>query len=217
MKQFISVIVLLLVTCFMFVGCTEDRQYEANVASGDIAKFTLFTYDGKGESVWGLANLGHTFLSIENISQDTITIGKKDLNVGETIALGTWSIKEHFGVWYNVESNYIAEHNKYDGRVSITIGITAEDLEKINHAILSNDRWNPLNNCSHFALHVYNQVASDTEYIKTPLIHTPSYIAKNIKKFANHEYNKAIPTDKHLGFFRNSEFVSYNLEKAVGV
>ena len=146
MRKILGLFLVLFICVITFTACADSREYKVSIDDGDIAKLTLFTFDGKGESVWGLANLGHTFLSIENISDESIDIGKKPLPKGETLAIGTWSILDHFGVWYNVESNYIAEHNKYDGRVSITIGIDVDDLKKINESIATNDRWNPLNN-----------------------------------------------------------------------
>ena len=133
----ILIVLLMLVFCSMFVSaCADDRKYSASIDENDVAKLTLFAYDGKSESVFGLANLGHAFLSIENLSNEEISIGQKKLASEEMLTLGTWAIRDHFGVWYNVESNYIKEHNKYDGRVSVTIGINEEDLKKISDSVI---------------------------------------------------------------------------------
>lgn len=207
------IVFLLIFACSGLVACKdESREYKTNISDTDIAKLSLFTYDGSGESVWGLMNLGHSFLSIENVSSENIKLLNKTIEPGETIAIGTWSILEHFGVWYNVESNYIVQHNKYDGRLSITIGIGEDDIEKISSFIAEKDTWNPINNCSYFALNLWNKVAGETEYIKTPFIYTPSYIAEEMKKFDSFEKNKDIPTEDTMGYFKGETYVSFQIE-----
>lgn len=196
------------------LSCSSTSNIRAtNISENDVAYLTLFTYDGNGEAKWGLPNLGHAFVSIENVSGDTLNILDKELASGETIAIGTWSIKEHFGVWYNVESNYIIEHNKYDGRLSITIGVSMEDIETISSYIADKDYWNIFNNCSKFALNLWNTVATETEEIEKPLIYTPSYLARQIKKFDNYEVNREINTDDTLGYFNDATFVSFHIEE----
>lgn len=201
-----------LILPFMLVGCGSkpNKEYYAGVEDGDTVKLTLFTYDGKGESHFGLMNLGHTFLSFENISSENVNIGKMSVAPGETVAVGTWSVLSHFGIWYNLEGNYIDFNNKYDGRVSITIGINNDDLVKVNKFIEENDRWNPIKNCSYFALNLYNTVAGDTESIPCPVIYTPTYIAEHIRAFVEFDENKAIECDGKFGYFDNDTYVEYS-------
>ena len=200
--------------CLTLLGCgTKGKDsYTSSVEADDIAKLSLFSYNGKGESTWGLMNLGHSFLSFENISDENISILDKVIAPNETISIGTWSILEHFGVWYNVESVYIETTDKYNGRVSATIGVNSEDLEKIVSFISKKDKWNPINNCSYFALNLWNTVAKESEYINTPLIYTPTYIAEELAKFDSYEYNKPIPSSSKLGYFKNSTYVSFDME-----
>lgn len=209
-RRAITIILLLLLCTFTLVGCGDRKKYSASVGSEDIVKLSLFTFDGKGESHFGLMNLGHTYLSMENISEENVTIGKMTLGSGKEMALGAWSIKSHFGLWYNLESNYSRLYNKYDGRVSITIGISRDDVDKINEFIESNDHWGVLRNCSYFALNLYNIVAEESESIALPLIYTPSYIASKIKKFDTYEVNKIITTGETFGYYSNGSFVEYN-------
>lgn len=204
------IVVVLSTTLF---ACKEDnREYKTEINSNDIAKLSLFSFDGNGEEQLGLANLGHAFLSLENISDNNIKLLDRTITPGETIAIGSWSILEHFGVWYNVESNYITNHGKYDGRVSITIGIDNDNLNTLEEFINNHDRWNPIFNCSKFALSLWNTVASDSEYLDKPLIYTPTYVANEIKKFDNYELNKAIITDENMGYFTDSQNASFVME-----
>jgi len=211
-RLFILFFVILL--CTFNFACTEsNREYKTNITESDIAKLTIFSYDGKTEGRLGLMNLGHAFLSIENISNEEFSIANKVVSPSDTISFGTWSILKHFGVWYNVESNYIIEHNKYDGRVSITIGINEENLKTITNYILNNDTWNPLKNCSHFAITLWNLVAEQSEIIDKPIIYTPTHLTKIIEKFDTYETNKPIPTDSKVGYFTCSDDTSFEMEK----
>lgn len=208
------VILILSSSTFLF-ACKDKkgREYTTSIdTEHDIAELTLFTFNGDGEGKLGLMNLGHAFLSLKNTSSSTINLLNKTISSDETISFGTWSILQHFGVWYNVESNYIVQHNKYDGRLSITIGIDQEDIDTLCQFISTHDSWNPLQNCSNFALNIWNTVAMDSEKIEKPIIYTPSHIAKEIKKFENYEINKAIPTEDTMGYFDGSTYVSFQLE-----
>lgn len=209
-----SLIILLFICCTAFLGCKSSSKdsYTSSVVETDIAKLSLFAYDGKSESTWGLMNLGHAFVSIENISEESLSIIDKVLAPGETVSIGTWSILEHFGVWYNVESVYIETTDKYNGRYSATIGINTEDLEKIVSFISEKDKWNPIHNCSYFALNLWNEVAEESEFIETPFIYTPTYISKELEKFDSFMKNKPIPGNGKMGYFKDSTYVSFEME-----
>lgn len=198
---------------FVFCGCSSTPiTRKTTIKDTDIAYLSLFTFDGKSESTMGLMNLGHSFLSLENVSSEPIKIANVVLSPGKTIAIGTWSIKAHFGVWYNVESNYIQDYNKYDGRLSITTGIGLDDIDKVSEFILSHDYWNPLQNCSYFALNLWNEVAEDGEKLDLMAIFSPSAIAKQIKTFESYDVNKEIITDAKFHYFDNDTPVYYELE-----
>lgn len=213
MKKFLSFFILIMIACVVFASCSVNTpKHKTSVTSSDVALLTLFTFDGKKESKFGLFNLGHSFLSVENISSETITIGKVEVAPNETISIGTWSIKAHFGVWYNVESNYIKDYNKYDGRISITAGISSEDTEKMNNFILAHDYWSPINNCSNFALNLWNTVAEEDEELVRPFIYSPSKIAKALKNFEGYETNREIKTSDKFFYMDENTPKYFELE-----
>ena len=215
LKKFFSITILIIamLNIFLLTGCTNTTSKQKTIIkTTDVALLSLFTFDGKKESTLGLMNLGHSFLSIENISSDVIKIANVTLAPNETIAIGTWSISAHFGIWYNVESNYIAEHNKYDGRLSITTGISLDDMVSITNYILSHDYWTPLANCSCFALNLWNEVAENSEKLSKPLIYSPSHLAKCMKNFENYEENKEIITDTNFHYFEGTNPVYYYMD-----
>ena len=213
MKKFLSFFILIMIACVVFASCSVNTpKHKTSVTSSDVALLTLFTFDGKKESKFGLFNLGHSFLSVENISSETITIGKVEVAPNETISIGTWSSKAHFGVWYNVESNYIKDYNKYDGRISITAGISSQDTEKMNKFILAHDYWSPTNNCSNFALNLWNTVAEEDEELVRPFIYSPSKIAKALKNFEGYETNREIKTSDKFFYMDENTPKYFELE-----
>ncbi len=193
----------------MLTGCGEKNngEYVAHIDESDTAILTIFTYNGSTEKKPMLMNLGHAFFSLENVSSENITVGKMVVEPHTTITIGTWSVAEHFGVWYNLESNYIKYNGKYDGRLSVSIGINSADIDIINDSIASMDKWDPLHNCSYFALTTWNKVAGDSEKIDTPLIYTPTHLAKILSRFPTCETNKEIDTVDTFGYYSGDTFM----------
>lgn len=202
-RKILSLSLALIASILIFSSCNlkDNKDYHTSVDASDVALLSLYTFDGKAESKMGLFNLGHSFLSIENISDEDIKVGKVTLAPDKAVTIGAWSIKAHFGVWYNVESLYIKDYNKYDGRVSITAGINKDDLEVMSQFIDNHDIWTPFRNCSNFALNLWNTVASDTEELVKPVIYSPSKIKKELSKFNSFETNRHISTDDQMFYF----------------
>lgn len=205
-----KVLCFLILVCTIFVCSCSPQKIEITPIEDDVATMTIVSFDGKGESVYGLMNLGHTFIAIENTSSDDMMIGKYILNPGKTVTVAVWSILEHFGVWYNVESNYIEYCNKYNGRVSLSKEINEEDVKKISEFIKSNDNWDPYRNCGYFATKLWNTVAKDKEFINGGT--TPSNIAKSIAMSDGYKKNLEIPVSSAMGYFDGTTFVEYKLE-----
>lgn len=202
MLKRLFVIFCLVVTIFMFTGCKEiEATRTTHFCEDDVAVLSVFSFDGGSESAYGIKNLGHSFLSIKNISNDNIILAGKTIVPNEEIYFGAWSLSVHFGIWFNVESNYIEFYNKYNGRISIEKGIEAEDLETIGEYILNNDTWNPLKNCSHFAIGCWNSVAKEDEKLGLGFINTPSNLIKQLKAFVGFKVNKELNFYSGCGYF----------------
>lgn len=214
-KIHIKSLFLALIICFccLLTACNNpSKDYKINIYDTDIARLSLFTYSGEGETSYGLLNLGHAWISIENISNEDIVIYNYTIPAGETVAIGTWSLSKHFGIWFNIESNYIVSTNKYDGRYSITTGIGIEDIEKINNFMINHDKWGILRNCSYFALSFWNEIAEESEYIAEKPIFTPKYIQEEIAKFENFEINRPINTNDTCYYYDGENFLEFHFE-----
>ncbi len=207
---------IILFSAFVYSGCNQQVNGEPSKKTVDandcVAELTIYTFDGKPESDFGIINLGHAFIGIKNISEEVLDIGII-VNPDEEITVGTWSIAQHFGVWYNVESNYIADFNKYYGRQSIEKKISLNQIEKIKNFISANDLWTPLKNCSWFAVNLWNCVADKSDMLDTPLIYSPLKLKENLSEFEKVKTNKAVKTSNKVFYISENSTMEYILKE----
>jgi len=207
------VIFILVLLIFPTFACKEDEVTRvAKFNEYDVATLTIYSYDGVSESRWGIMNLGHSFLSILNTSSSEISVGGKLVQPNEEISFGAWSLSAHFGIWYNVESYYINNYNKYNGRVSVEKGITIEDIGRINEFIIRHDKWTPINNCSKFAMMLWNRIAKESEKLDVKLIETPTHLIKQLKTFENFQVNKPLNNYIDCGYFNDLSQTTFIFE-----
>lgn len=100
---------------------------------------------------------------------------------GETVTVGFWGNLGNAGVWYNVESYAIDKFNLFNGRVSVKMTITQEDVSKINSYIAKHDYWNISYNCSCFVKDIWNSV-SDDELSCGWMVNLPTWLCDSITK-----------------------------------
>lgn len=214
MKKVINFLILILfVSVFIISGCAPDETPKIIVDKDDyVGEFSLFTHTGTGDTLPLIFNLGHSFLSFTNTSNEVINISTYTCQPNETVCIGTWSISTHFGVWYNVESNYDICNKRYDGRLSISKKIDSQDVTKLTKFIEEHNTWNPLQNCSYFALNCWNELAAESEIIAKPIIYTPTHIASQIKLFSGYKLNKEMVTESNFGYFENDTYVAFTMK-----
>lgn len=212
--KYIYIIVILVLSIFIFIACTKEKldSYAIEpMKKDDIAIMTLFVSDGRNDKYFGLLNLGHSFLKIKNVSNDSIKIYGYELLSDEELTISTWPISSHFGIWFNLESKYINKYNKYSDRVSISVGINQKDINKINNKFYIIDKWNPLFNCTSFSLAIYNEIASSNEIINLNSFKTPKSLYEEIMKFNEHLYQEDVILNQISGYFNDDEFLSFDL------
>ncbi len=120
-------------------------------------------------------------------------MGRYKLNANASVTIGTWGNTTPTGIWYNKERNKISEFQNNNNTVYKTASISTSKLSKINSTINSSDSkinstinssdtWGLLNNCTHFAIRVWNS-AGDTQIsscttpaqLRNKIINTGSY------------------------------------------
>lgn len=201
MKKFLCTILIIVILCTLFVGCSPTDKTYKNAPPKDnaVAVITLYTFNGDSERVPGLMNLGHAFITISNISNTALTIGSFTLDPNSEVSVGAWGIDAHWGIWYNVESTYMSI-GRYDGRISVSQQIDANDIDVLNDYIAKNDTWTPFKNCSASALTMWNIVSHTDAFIDLTGLITPARIYSLIIANDGYEVNRIMPNFGMVGY-----------------
>ncbi|MFA6661996.1 MAG: hypothetical protein WCS56_03050 [Bacilli bacterium] len=195
------------------VGCKRaDSQYTTEDSNTDsIAILSIYSYNGESESKYFIYSLGHSFMSIENITSSDITFFNYTLSPAELITFSWWGINRHMGIWFNMESNYINLYNRYTERYSVDTYLTETGINAIEEYMESNDYYTPFKNCAKMTVDCWNEVSPNT--IDLGAIATPSKLLTVIKKFPNFQYEKEIKLIEKIGYFKGTEFIQYEMEQ----
>lgn len=185
------------------VLCCSIPAFAAETAT-TVGTLTIFSSNDGGSSSWNTS--GHAFLSFENTSSSSITIGGLTVAAGDEITFGTWGNQSaHSGIWYNLESYFIHNQNAYSNRVSLSESVTQADVNEINTIIANNDTWALLNNCSSFAVKVWNKVASTSLSAGSP--NTPTSLMSSIRSKTGYQTGRAVQENTNIGYVSNGVFV----------
>lgn len=204
-KRLLSV---MLALCLVL--CCTVTAFAAETAT-TVGTLTIFASNDGGSSSWNTS--GHAFLAFKNTSSSSITIGGLTVAAGEEITFGTWGNQSaHTGIWYNLESYFIHNQSAYANRVSLSMSVTQDDVDDINTIIANNDTWALLNNCSSFAVKVWNKVSSTTLNAGTP--NTPTSLMSSIKSKTGYKTGRAVQENTNIGYVSNGKFVSVTVRAA---
>lgn len=183
---------------------TDKEGNIVPLAATNVAVLTMYSVPAGGTSSSGGStgpNWGtHSFITVKNISSSNILVGGlSGIAPNRTISVGTWGNKnEHTGIWYNLEAKFIASGG-YSGRVSHSMYLTQTQLDSVNSYIRNHDSWSYLNNCSSFAVGLWNSISSDKYTAGSP--NTPQNLYNSIKDGA-YDTNAAVPYD-YLVYYAN--------------
>lgn len=139
----------------------ENSTVESFVTTDTyVAELTIYSSSSSSGSSYSID--GHSYVSIKNLSSSNIQIGLlTGIAPGKMVSLGTWGNKsEHTGLWYNLEAYFTYYSNPYTGNASISMNLTAAQLNTINNYIINHDTWTVGNNCSVWAANLWNEVNS---------------------------------------------------------
>ena len=211
-KSVLCVIIsaMLLLCCSLTASAASAASVTPKISFA--GHLVIFADNDGGNSSW--SKTGHAFLSFKNTGSFTVKLGALDVDPGEEVTFGTWGNQDaHVGIWYNLESYFANHTNSYSGRASLLTGVTYADLATINSVIAENDTWEWYNNCSSFAVRVWNSISSNTLSAGSP--NTPTSLKNNIKSKANYETDRAISDATPIGYAdSNGNFVPVTVSKS---
>lgn len=197
-RRLVSVV---LTMCLVLCCLASSLAVEA---ATNVGTLTVFAYNDGGSSSWNTS--GHAFLAFENTSNSKVTIGGLTVKSGEGITFGTWGNQSaHNGIWYNLESYFINVLSESTNHVSLSTSVTSDDVSSINTIIAENDKWGLFNNCSSFAVKVWNEVSSTTLSAGFP--NTPTSLMSDIKSNSDYKTGRTVPKNNNIGYVDNGEFV----------
>lgn len=152
---------------------------------------------------------GHSWIAITNNTNNPRVVSVYgDLNPNETVTIGIWGNLNDNGVWYNAENYAIHQLNYYNGRVSVSMNITATQLDSISAYISNHDYWNASYNCSCFVKDIWNLVSNDKLNCGW-MVNLPAWLCDSIKGKDVYYTNKSIAENSRIGYHANYQFNYY--------
>ncbi len=174
--------------------------------------FSITTFDGDTETEPFVKCLGHTWLSIDNRSGHSVYIKDHEVANDEIVTFSIWAISGHCGVIFNLEPDFIQNFGRYAGRCSLSVNIDESQLETIGDYIDRNDRWTLGQNCSYWAIHLWNALVDDEFALKTQtLIYTPKRLQKSLREFDRVEADKDFSRSKGIFFYQDGVKTEWQL------
>lgn len=200
------IFVLIFIICIVFSCSVATLAIEPREST--VGVLTIFASNDGGSS--SLNTSGHAFLAFKNTSSSSVTVGGLSVGSGHEITFGTWGNKSnHLGIWYNLESYFANNQGAYTNRVSLSMSVTQDDIDKINTLIANNDTWSALNNCSTFAAKIWNAASSKTLSAGTP--NTPTALMASIESKGAYEIRRIVMDTIPIGYVNNGSFVTVTM------
>lgn len=111
---------------------------------------------------------GHTWIYVENLTDEPITVGIYEVPAGQGVSVGvfSFSVNDGWGIYYNLEAYRENRNNNISDCRSITKDMTRSELEKLSNTIKNYpNMWDIfIFNCTYFAFSVWNK-SSDNFFI----------------------------------------------------
>ncbi len=106
----------------------------------------------------GLPSLGHIWIYIENITENTLKVGAYDLNAYEGVSIGTFGLtrSDGFGIYYNIES-YTGNAFGMEKSMCLMTELNQKEFNRVSSKIGRSNFWDPIFfNCAFFAISTWD-------------------------------------------------------------
>lgn len=156
MKKLRKILLSLLIMFSVILPYTNSVSAASNL---NVYIYAAINTKSSSSGSSGLGN-SHAWIVIKNNTSSQVTVGKYKLNANASVTIGTWGNTTPTGLWYNKERSKITEFQNNNNTVYKTTSISTSKLSSINSIINNSDKWSLLNNCTHFAIRVWNATGS---------------------------------------------------------
>ncbi|MBR3552394.1 MAG: hypothetical protein IKN72_03290 [Clostridia bacterium] len=145
-------IVSLVLTLCLLVPAAAVLAVPAGAADSDIVADIYLCHRWSA-----FPSLGHDWVYIENLTNETLQVGAYQLPPHQGVSLGNFGLTraDGNGTYYNVEA-YCGNHYSLSGMVATKDAMTRSDLARLSNVVLSTNHWDPIVNCDSFAAAVWN-------------------------------------------------------------
>ena len=112
--------------------------------------------------VWPIS--GHTWIYVQNNSDEPITVGHYEVPVGQGVSVGafSFSVRDGWGIYYNIEAYKENIRGRIDDMWSKSKELNASELEELTDALVNYpNAWTFGMNCATFAFSIWNSVSGD--------------------------------------------------------
>lgn len=103
---------------------------------------------------------GHTWIYVENLSDEPIMVGLYEVPVGQGVSVGafSFSVNDGWGIYYNLEAYRENRDDNVKNCRSLTIDLNKSELEELSDSIRSYpNMWEMfIFNCTFFAFAIWN-------------------------------------------------------------
>lgn len=142
---------------------------------------------------------GHAWITIRNCTDNVLTVGHLDVSAGDTISIGTFGNRaNHKGIWYNIEAYY----NSGASSVSKSVYLTLDQFNTVNSKINSSNQWTATNNCSKFAVNVWN--SAGLTQLSAGSVATPQNLYNSIVASGVYSMNRSFATKGEDEIYRHT-------------
>ncbi len=164
LKKFLCIfMVLITVFSFSVIGYAENEE-STETDEEIVATFSLMS------CIYVFPISGHTWLYIENKSDEPIQVGLYEVPVGEGVSIGSFAFtsRDGWGIYYNLEALRENRNERHDIHWSKTVELNKSQLEKLSNDIADYiNYWDFYFNCAFFAFSIWN---SNTDDFLFPLV-----------------------------------------------
>ncbi len=177
-----------------YTGASE-QGWELVPENQIIGQIRIFADNDGGTSSWNTS--GHAFISIENTVDFSYPIGYFNLEPGYEMTLGTWGNLGFNGIWYNYETMLNTSSSIY-----LTDDLKINELSTIRQYIITHNSWSEFNNCSSFAVGLWNTASNIN--LSAGIPNTPTTLKQNILATSGNETGRNIEKLTPIGYFDTS-------------